>query len=36
MLIDNTLTENRYLTISQFGAHWKGMTNEGSRDDRIQ
>jgi hypothetical protein len=32
MLIDNAFTENRNLTIPQFGAHWKGMTNEESRE----
>jgi hypothetical protein len=38
MLNDNILTENRSLTISQFGpqrpllTHWKGMKNEESRD----
>jgi hypothetical protein len=37
MLIDNTLTENRHLAISQFGpqrpllTHWKGLTSEESR-----
>jgi hypothetical protein len=41
MLMDNILTENRNLAISQFGihrpllTHWKGMTKEESRAEQI-